>query len=107
MLWNDGILPPDRYIYAMTTEKITERQVDGKPSEWNFLEEADERFQKLMQWVYNYHVLFSDDCWVICYEQRVFQVNTTTWGQHPWEVALDVFDYWASTNTTVVFRLAE
>ena len=107
-MWPDGILPAEKYLYAIPDEMSTERQFETPPGEWKPLEEADERIHKLMQWVYNYHVTYMDDCWVTCYEETVFEVKSTKWGKpsSPWEVALSVFDFWDSVNTTVLFRLA-
>ena len=108
MLWPDGILPANRYIYATISEMDTECQSNQGSIEWKPLDEAEERIQKLMQWVYNYHVIFMDDCRVACYEEIVYQVNSATWAENPshWEIALDVFDMWDSVCKTVSFRLA-
>ena len=108
MEWKDGTLPVDRYMFTTFAEKtIADCLVDDPSTVWCQLEEADDRIENLMRWVYSYHVLNTDDSRVCCFEQTVFEVKNTEWPTGTeWMVGLEIFDYWNSTDLVVFFRLA-
>jgi hypothetical protein len=76
--------------------------------EWHPLDEAEDRIQKLLSWVFNYHVLKTDDNRVCCHDQVVFEIQGTKWDMIPeeWNVSIHVKDAWHSYSDIVVcFRL--
>ena len=101
----------DRYLFTTFPEKtIADCQVNDPSTVWHRLDEADDRIENLMRWIYNHHVMNADDSRVCCYEQTVFEVKNTEWTDSTatkWMVGLEVFDFWNSTDMVVFFRLAE
>ena len=105
--WN-GALQSHKYLIAESSKPVL--RVDDL--EWHPLDEMDSRFEALLLWVYNYHVVFPspEDTRVCCHEEVVFTVSGVTLDPLPgcqWGLQVDVFSIWDQSDLICHFLLAD
>ena len=99
--WTNG-LPEDEYEVHIVTSG--EEQSTG----WQPLSEADNRLKELLVWLHQFHVMKVPGDAVVCYEQTVFFVKTSSLKPaSTWGAVVDLFSVWEQEDWTVQFQLAK